>query len=461
MATAGSGDMCRLTIWGPSSRVELAVPAHVPIADLMPTVLGHLDPALATSGMAHDGWVLQRLGEAPLDEDLGAAAAGLYDGDVLHLRPRDDQLPLADFDDLVDGVHSGLSARNDKWRPAFTRRACLLVAVLCGLLAVLVTTVTANGIVIASGAGGLGLLLLAGAAALARLSGQRGGAVAFAAVGVVSAGVAGLAMPSGSAPPDLCGAPGVLAAGTAVALFAVLARAAVGAAKPAFLAVAAGGVITALGGVLAVLTGLDGPATAAVVVAVVLILTKLMPQISAWLGGLSVEPVPTTPEEFQKGLDPFPSKEVLDRASLADVHLTALLAVLGAVTTGALLVLAPVPRWDRSALAGVTAVLLLLQAREFAGFWHRLSALVPAGTALIALVLGWGNALPELGRLGVLVGLLALAGIAVAGAQMLPGRRLVPRWGRWGDILHWACALAVIPLVFAVTGLYGWASTLL
>jgi type VII secretion integral membrane protein EccD len=459
VAGGGSGEMCRLTIWGPSSRVELAVPAHVPIADLMPTVLGHLDPALATTGMAHDGWVLQRLGETPLDEDLGAAAAGLYDGDVLYLRPRDGQLPLADFDDLVDGVHTGLSARGDQWRPAFTRRACLMVAVVCGLLAVVVTTFTENGTMIAASAAGLGLLLLASAAALSRLAGQRGGAAAFAAVAVVAAGAGGLAMPSGSATPDFSGGPAILAGGTAVAVFAALARAAVGVARPVFLAVSAGGVLTALSGVLAVLAGLDAHATAAIVVAVALALTKFAPQLAAWLGGLSVEPVPTTQGEFQEGLDPLPSKDVLDRAALTDVHLTAFLAVLGAVTTGALVVLAHLPRWDRSTLAGVAAVLLLLQAREFAGMWHRLSALVPGAVALIVLVAGLSTAFPVLGRLGVVVGLLALAGMAVAGAQMLPGRRLVPRWGRWGDILHWACALAIIPLVLAVTGFYGWAST--
>ena len=32
-------------------------------------------------------------------------------------------------------------------------------------------------------------------------------------------------------------------------------------------------------------------------------------------------------------------------------------------------------------------------------------------------------------------------------AQVRPGRRLVPRWGRIGDIFHWLCALAVLALV--------------
>ena len=456
----GSGEMCRLTICGPTSRVELAVPAHVPISDLMPTVLGHLDPALATTGLAHGGWVLQRLGEAPLDEDHGTAAAGLYDGDVLHLRPRNDQLPLADFDDLVDGIHTGLSTRHDTWRPALTRRVCVGLAVVCGLLAVLVTTFASAGTTTAVSAGVVGLILVGGGSLLARLLDDPTAAVTLAAVGVVAAGVAGLAMPAGAAGPSgwFTGA-GVLASAVAVAVAATLSRAALGVAQAAFLAVASGAVLTALGLVIGLLAGLSAPATASVVLVMVLAMTRIAPQLAAWLAGLAAEPVPTTPEEFQQGLDPLPSKDVLDRAALADAHLTAFLAALGAVCTGALLVVASHLAWDTLTLSLVVAVLLLLQARELRGTWHRMAALVPALAALITVLLGWAVDLPLLGQLCVVVGLLGLTGNAVAGAQVLPGRRLVPRWGRLGDILHWLCALAVLALMLTVTGFYGFVAT--
>lgn len=456
----GSGEMCRLTICGPASRVELAVPAHVPIADLMPTVLGHLDPALATTGLAHGGWVLQKLGEAPLDEDHGTAAAGLYDGDVLHLRPRDDQLPLADFDDLVDGIHTGLSTRADSWRPALTRRACVGLAALCGLLAVLVTTFAATGTTTAISSAVVGLVLVAGGAAAARLLDDRGAAVALGSVGVVAIGVAGLAMPTGAAAPaDWVTGAGVLAAAVATAAGAAVARAALGVASAGFLAVAGAAVLTALGCVTGLLIGLTAPATASVLVAMVLAVTRAAPQLAAWLAGLAAEPVPTTTEEFQQGLDPLPSKDVLDRAALADAHLTAFMVALGAVGAGALLVVSARLEWDTIALTLVVAVLLLLQARELPGAWHRVAALAPACAALTSLLLRWAADLPLLGQVCVVVGLLGLAGNAVAGAQVLPGRRLVPRWGRLGDILHWGCALAVLALVLTVTGFYGWVAS--
>lgn len=220
-AATSSGEMCRLTICGPASQVELAVPAHVPLADLMPTVLGHLDPALATTGLPHGGWVLQRLGEPPLDEDHGTAAAGLYDGDVLHLRPRDELLPLVDFDDLVDGVHTALSKQEDKWRPALTRRACVAAMGLCAATAVPVAALAGSGWAAVSGAAGLAVALLAAAAAVSRVLDDRTSAVVLAAVAMFAAAVAGLAVPMGGARPEhWFSGPGVFSAGVAIAVAA-------------------------------------------------------------------------------------------------------------------------------------------------------------------------------------------------------------------------------------------------
>ncbi|TDD39315.1 type VII secretion integral membrane protein EccD [Saccharopolyspora elongata] len=460
--SGGSSEMCRLIIIGPSSRVELAVPAHVAIADLMPTVLGHLDPTLATSGMEHGGWVLQRLGEEPLDEDKGTAEAGLYDGDMLYLRPRDDQLPVADFDDLVDGVHTGLSGRGDTWRPAFTYYTSMTTAAVCALLAIFVCTFAATGTGIAIGAATVSLLLLAGAAGMSQYVRDSGGqAATLAGVGVFAAAVAGLAFPGADAPPAWIDGPGILSAGVAIAVSAVLARVSLKTAKPAFQAVAAGGVLTALGGVLTVLVGLDGASTAAIVTILAVALTRAAPNISAWLGGLSVEPVPTTQDEFQEGLDPLPGEGVLDRASLTDTHLTSILGVLGGLCTGGLIALGSVVQWDTILLTALISVLLLLQAREVVGIWHRVSALVPAGMGLTVLMLGWSASMPVVGRMGVLLGLLSLSGLAVAAAHTLPGKRLIPRWGRWGDILQWICALAVLPILLSVIGVYGWVASLL
>src|ERR1700689_5185382 len=119
---AMTDDLCRLTVCGPGRSAELAVPVHVPLIDLLPALTGHLGDGLADAGLEHGGWVLQRLRGPPLREGLSVAALALRDGDIVHLRPRAEQLPPLDFDDLIDGIATGISARPDRWQPGMSRR---------------------------------------------------------------------------------------------------------------------------------------------------------------------------------------------------------------------------------------------------------------------------------------------------------------------------------------------------
>ena len=120
-----AADLCRLTVVAPTGSAEGAVPADVTVIDLLPTLLAHASGGLADAGLEHDGWVVQRLGEPPLDEDRTPAALGLKDGETVYLRARSAELPTLDFDDLIDGVSTGMRDRADRWRPVLTRRLCL------------------------------------------------------------------------------------------------------------------------------------------------------------------------------------------------------------------------------------------------------------------------------------------------------------------------------------------------
>jgi type VII secretion integral membrane protein EccD len=133
-----AAQVCRLLVVGPVSQVDLSVPTHVPLSGLIPALLRGLGPDLADRGLEHGGWVVQRLGEAPLDEDLSVADHGLLDGDAIHVRPRSDQLPPLDFDDLIDGVATGIRTRSGLWRPRTTRTASVLALVAWLAVALLV-----------------------------------------------------------------------------------------------------------------------------------------------------------------------------------------------------------------------------------------------------------------------------------------------------------------------------------
>lgn len=56
----------------------------------------------------------------------------------------------------------------------------------------------------------------------------------------------------------------------------------------------------------------------------------------------------------------------------------------------------------------------------------------------------------------LLAGLLAAAAVLAITGWTLPGRRLVPYWGRAVDLLHLLFAIALVPLALLVTGLYGY-----
>src|SRR6266702_1003304 len=73
---SAGGDLGRLTICGPATSVELAVPVHVPLVDLLPALAGHLGDSLADTGLEHAGWVLQRLGERPFREVQAPSTVG-------------------------------------------------------------------------------------------------------------------------------------------------------------------------------------------------------------------------------------------------------------------------------------------------------------------------------------------------------------------------------------------------
>ncbi|MYS20668.1 WXG100 protein secretion system (Wss), protein YukD, partial [Streptomyces sp. DvalAA-14] len=102
----GLSGLCRLTVRAPDTSLDLAVPSDIPLADLLPVIVGHAGDDLAEAGLEHGGWALQRIGGAPLDPEGTPQSLELRDGEVLLLRPLAETLPPVRFDNLVDGVSS-------------------------------------------------------------------------------------------------------------------------------------------------------------------------------------------------------------------------------------------------------------------------------------------------------------------------------------------------------------------
>ncbi|MFB7468626.1 type VII secretion integral membrane protein EccD [Streptomyces sp. NPDC056224] len=460
MTDTSAAGLCRLTVRTPERVVDLAVPAAVPIADLLPTLVGYGGEGLEESGLDHGGWVLQRLGGEPLDEEGTAQSLELRDGDVLYLRPRADQLPEVHFDDLVDGVTTSMRAHGSSWNERYSRvmlRAVMVALLAAGLLALAMPG--GDRQLRAGLAAAAGLLVLAGAASASRAVGD---AAAGAALGVMAApylALAGALLPTGGAASaasgELLGAR-LLAGSAAGAGGAVLAVAAVAAYVPLLTSSAVVALAGVAWGSLMLLMEIPASHAASMTAVLAVVFGSAVPALSARLAGLRLPALPTNADELQQGIDPHDNQLVVARAALAEEWMTALFAAAGLVCGGCLAgLLLDSPRLPALITAGVLAVLLLLHARGIGGAWSRLAVLLPGvgGWLLLAFV---ASARVAPGLRPALVGLLlAVAAMTAIASWTVPGRRVVPYWGRAADLLHSVAAMALLPLALWVLGVFG------
>ncbi len=453
-------DLCRLTVCGPSRSVELAVPAHVPLIDLLPALLSHLGDGLADAGLEHGGWVLQRLGDPPLREDLSVAALGLHDGDMVHMRPRSDQLPPLDFDDLIDGIAVGIAGRPDRWRPEMSRR----------LLAGLLSAPLAAGLVLLAGhlspladlvAAGLAVILLALTAAAARAFADRPAAAILAAAAISYAGLAGAELPllgGGSRGYSLLAwgmlRAALLAGGAAIAGASAAAVIVTGGRRPALAGTIIAALLAAAGGAAATFGYLGPAAAAAVMLTLVMPVGGWVPVLSFRLAKMRLDPTPSSAEDLQADLDPLHGQHVLERTRWADRYMTALYGGLAVVAAGCLAVLGLSASLRAQAVAIDAIVLLLLHARALVAARHRLAVVIPAAAGAAILVTMAGLRADSRSWLPILAVLMAAALLLLVAERSLPGHKLLPHWGRAGDLLQTLAAAALLPLTLWVLNLY-------
>ncbi|HEY3506074.1 MAG TPA: type VII secretion integral membrane protein EccD [Actinocatenispora sp.] len=449
--------LCRITVRAPDASYELAVPTDVPLGDLLPEIVRHAGPGVEEAGLAHQGWVLQRLGDEPIDDDATLAAAGLHDGDTVYLRGRADQLPPVHFDDLVDGIAATLRGRRDAWRPAATR--CALLVSTAGVIAasLVVIGLALSGATRVGLAAGVAVLLWLGAGAASRAVGDRAAGLLLGIASVPYLALAGALVTSGTG--AMLGAR--LLAGTAAAAgAAVLALGAVGTGTEVFLALAGLCGIGVVGGAAIVVTGASPVGAAGLSAVLVELLTLLVPMLGLRMSGLRIPPLPRNADELQEGIEPHPGQDVVARATQTHAYTTAFLLAGGVVLLVSLTALAARWHWDSYALAAALSLLCLLHSRSLAGRWQRLAMLVPGTYGVLLLGALLAVRLPASWHLPLLVALLVLGALLLLGSWSLPGARLVPYWGRAAELLHTLFALSLVPLLFALLGGYAWARTL-
>jgi type VII secretion integral membrane protein EccD len=469
-----SSGLARVTISAPQRRVDVALPEHVALAELLPEVLRHAGEGLADDGERHGGWLLRRTDGNALATGQGLFPQGVRDGEVLHLVPARADWPELEYDDVVEAIADGARRRGTVWGPSSTRTSTLVAAgvlLAVGLIALLLRGPAWDGATFV-GLGTALLLTISGAVASRAYGDARaGGSLAGYALPYAFAGGALLVSPeTGAGPVALVGWLGgtqLLVGTVAVLLFSAIGAIGVSAAVRVFAAGATVGVLGALTALVGLLTPTSA-AAAAVLVSVLVCGIGVLPLLSIRFGKMPMPPVSLpTGADAEQGFTGARSaaradaaRERPDRATVVaavtrtEELLSGMLAGHAVLAAGAFLVLVGSGGAAGQILVAVSSAALLLRSRLFVTVRQRVPLVVAglfgAGVLGLALVGGAGAGLLVVLAAGGLV--LALATV-VAGATY-SDRPPTPYLGRAADVLDTLIVVSVIPVACAVLGLY-------
>lgn len=473
--TAARTNLCRITVFGPAGKADLAVPVGSTVACLLPILVHHtamsapheqvvpgMDEQEPEAVSEHGSWVLQRLGEAPLDPDGTPETLDWLEGERLYLRPAENPLPELDFDDIADGMATAVDRQANRWQPEHAKPLFLSLGAVVVATVFVVLSRGSSGVAATIMAAVLALLFAIAATALGRWTTDRAlaalpgiAACGFAAV----AGLIGVVGPEHVLDPSaaslVIGA--LCSTGASAALLGAKYSVAPGLPIVPFGVTALTGTTVMIGVWSHVHGGFTLSETAAVLCAAYFVAMIYAPKIVIRLARLRGPQLPRNAEELQTDLEPESASVVLARTGLADRYLVVVTVSGALVYVVSFPLLLGLSGWLRLVLPAVFTVALLLRARHFAGVAQRLAVVVAGASGVVCLVLDQVDGAGIAFQCGTVVLLLiALVPLTLA-AKRAPTRRLLPIWAHVGNIVETGTALALIPLMLQVLGVYAWA----
>ena len=466
--------LARVTISAPQRRVDVALPEHVPLAELLPEVLRHAGEGLADDGERHGGWLLRRTDGVALAPAQGLFPQGVRDGEVLHLVPAHEQWPELEYDDVVEAIAEGARRRGTVWGPAATRGATLLgggVLLALGLFAVLSAGPAWAGAAFV-GLGVAVLLALAGVLASRAYGDARAGvALGAGALPFGFAGGAALVASDAGDPAGVLtwlpwlGGPELLAGSAALLLVAALGGVGVSAGLRIFTAGATAGLLGAVTALVSMVTSAAG--AAAVLISILVCGIGVLPLLAIRFGKVPTPSVALPTGGDAAGFTGTGGAGTLDAARERPGRETVFVAVFrteelltgmllghAVLAAGAFVVLAAAGGLASRILIAVSAAALLLRSRLFVTLRQRVPLVTAGlfGVAALGMDLLWDANVTM--RLGVSLVALLLAFVTVAAGATYSRRPPSPYLGRAADLLDTLVVVSVIPVACAVVGLY-------
>ncbi|CRK58768.1 putative membrane protein [Alloactinosynnema sp. L-07] len=454
MQTTG---LVRVTVATPQRRIDMALPEHAAVAEILPGLLAHAGDHLADDPATAGGWLLRRTDGSVFDLDRTLGAHRVRDGEILHLVPRGTDWPELEYDDLVDAIATGSSRRGRVWGPRHTRVAGLATgatAAMLGLVAVLRAGPPWFGP--AGWALGAAALLLCAGVVLARAVGDAGAGAVSASAALPFAFAGGGLLLADDAPMTALSAGHLVLAGAALTLAALVGYLGVTAWPELFAGGVTAGLLAVIGGWLTTLDSLEGHETAAVLASAVLALSTAFAPLALRLSRVPMPVLPRSTADLVRD-DPQPPPTVVHAAvARADSLLTGMLT--GASVT-VLVCLVFLARSDSEAAVVLMIVLaagFLLRARLYPILRQRVPVLATgvAGLACVAV----GPLMADRAALLVSVGplLLAVGAATTAAGIVYSVRKPNPYLGRFAEYFEILVLITVVPVACSVLGLYGY-----
>ncbi len=471
MSTTTATGFCRVTVVAPDSRIDVALPEDIPLADVYPEVL-RLSGRSAAPG-APVGWHLVRRDGTVLDGSRTLAAQRVLDGEVLAFRPFAESLPPAVHDDVVDAVASAVTKDRRRWSDDLLHAAGLvggvLLLVLTGFVLWFADPVRHDmhslaGVV----AGAAGVLLTALSAVRARVYDDRTSAVALGLAALPHLLIAG----SGIVAADPGHGPGrlqFLLGCVTVLVFSALLIAFTPSGDAPFVAAAFASAVGTIATFAAIVTEASATDTAAVCAVAAIGVTAFLPALSARFARLPIG------YSAPRGDDEPDEPESVDEARIAALArrghemLLGLVGGCSAVVVGSGAVLGFAQSAWAQLLALAAGLATLTRARLFR-YTAQVACLLVAGVGAIALlVLGLSlnppaavlrdlltghHARPDIHTLWLAAAVAAGAAVLTAIALIVPKKGVSPFWGRLLDLTEGAVLLSLIPLCLAVLDVY-------
>ena len=442
MSASDPGLRC-ISVHAGTAVVDLALPAAVPIATLIPSIIDILDDCGADrpGDQAAAAYRLSLPGSCALQASTTLADNDIRDGAVLILSQHRTELPAPRYDDVAEAVTATLESGTRPWTQRATRLSGAMAAGfftgIGGLVLIRNTRHDGGTAVVAAMVALLALLF----AVIAHRT-HRDSVVGLT-LSLVATAFAAIA--AFMAVPRASGAPGVLLAAMAAALTSVLAIRITGRGVIALTAVSCFAMVIAVAAFAGVVTAAPLRTVGSLSVLVSLGLLGFAGRASIVLAGLS----PQLPGDAL----------VTAKAVRADAWLTSLLAAfsssaaVGAIVTVAAARGTDAPRSGCIAFAAVTGALLLLRTRSADG--RTAPIFVISGT----LTVGITFAVCAADRPGCGPWIAAATAMLIAAAVypgfLTPAMSPSPILRRGVELSEYLALVTMAPLTCWICGIYG------